>query len=101
MIEIKDLELFLDVANTGSLTEAARTRAITQPAATFRLRKIEQKIGVEMFVRKSRGLDINESGQTFKRYAEIVLQSYNSMLDMMALYKEKKGDENADDNKSA
>ena len=89
MIEIKDLQLFMDVYRSGSLTQAAREQKITQPAATFRLKKIEEEFKRPMFDRRPRGLSPTEEGRVVANYADIITNGYKSLYDYMRLMQER------------
>lgn len=89
MIEIKDLMLFMEVYKTGSLTSAARNQKITQPAATFRLKKIEDDFKKPMFVRRSRGLEPTATGKMIANYAEVITEGYKNMYNIMQLLQER------------
>jgi DNA-binding transcriptional LysR family regulator len=89
MIEIKDLMLFMEVYRSRSLTQAAKAQKITQPAATFRLKKIEEEFKRSMFQRLPRGLEPTEDGRTVANYAEVITKGYNSMYDVMRLLQER------------
>jgi LysR family transcriptional regulator for metE and metH len=52
----KDLETVRLVAENGSLTETARLMHVSQPAVSQRLAAIEQRVGTELFVRRSNGV---------------------------------------------
>ena len=50
-----DLELFVAVLDTGSLSQAAARHGISQPAASARLRGLERRLGVQLLERSSAG----------------------------------------------
>lgn len=66
----RQLACFIEVARAGSIQEAARRLAITQPAASRRLRDLEAVLGVALFARAHRKLILTEAGAVFLRYAE-------------------------------
>ena len=49
------LRQFLAVVNEGTLTGAAAKVAVTQPALTKSIRKLERELGVPLFERLPRG----------------------------------------------
>jgi len=51
-IENKDLDLVRLIAESGSLTSAARRMHVSQPAASQRLANIQARIGADLFTRK-------------------------------------------------
>ncbi|GAA2518125.1 LysR family transcriptional regulator [Winogradskya humida] len=60
MAGVSDLNLlrtFLAVYRAGSITEAAKLLAISQPTATAQVRALEQQLGEDLFVRLPRGVE--------------------------------------------
>jgi DNA-binding transcriptional LysR family regulator len=58
----KLLETFVRVAETGSLTAAARALGTSQPTASRAIAALEEELGASLFVRHSRGLGLTERG---------------------------------------
>jgi DNA-binding transcriptional LysR family regulator len=58
-----DLQLFLAVADAGSLTAAARALRITQPTASRRLLDLEALLGEPLFVRSVGGAHLTSFGE--------------------------------------
>ena len=60
----RNLELFIKVAEYGSITKAAKALYITQPAISNALAKLEGELGVKLFFRDKRnGLLLTEVGK--------------------------------------
>ena len=68
-ITLKQIEIFLAVANARSISAAARSLYISQPAVSSTIVEMEQKLGVGLFARSSRGVRLTADGQRF--YAEL------------------------------
>lgn len=58
------VQAFLTVAETGSLSAAARTLGASQPTLGRQIRQIETDLGVALFTRQPRGFDLTEVGQS-------------------------------------
>lgn len=56
MIDIKDLEAFVAILDSGSISKAANDLGLTQPALSLKLKKIEAELGVKLFQRTSRNV---------------------------------------------
>ena len=52
--DLNDLNIFLVLARTGSLTAAAQTLPFTTSALSLRLRKLESTLGTALFTREAR-----------------------------------------------
>lgn len=58
------VQAFLTVAETGSLSAAARALGASQPTLGRQIRQIEQDLCVTLFTRQPRGFDLTEVGQS-------------------------------------
>ena len=58
-----DIQLFLAVADTGSLTAAARKLQVTQPTASRRLLELESTLGEALFLRGTEGASLTSFGE--------------------------------------
>ena len=57
------LQSFLAVAETGSLSAAARALGLSQPTLGRKVREVEAALGAELFHRHAKGLALTETGQ--------------------------------------
>ena len=62
-MELRDLLALIAIAETGSLSAAARKLRLTQPALTASLQRLEVAVGVGLVTRHSRGAVLTEEGQ--------------------------------------
>lgn len=62
-MELRTLEHFLMIAETGKLSEAASRADISASSLSIELKKLEQDIGVSLFSRRNRGLFLTEAGK--------------------------------------
>ncbi|PCI34386.1 MAG: hypothetical protein COB54_00920 [Alphaproteobacteria bacterium] len=58
------LKVFLAIAESGSLTAAARTLKISQPTLSRKLSTLEQSLDSQLFQRLPRGLVLTEAGES-------------------------------------
>lgn len=65
MDRVSAVELFVRVVETGSFSRAAAELKITQPTATKAVAATEQRLGVRLLHRSSRGVTPTEAGQAF------------------------------------
>ncbi len=63
-------QVFLAIAREGHLTRAARSLHRTQPAVSAQLRKLEEELGVALFHRTAKGMELTEAGRLYRRYVE-------------------------------
>lgn len=64
------LRLFYSVAETGSVTQAAKQLSISQPAVTSQIKKLEREIDCTLFVPKGRGILLTQSGAELAKQAK-------------------------------
>jgi len=57
------IQAFIAVAETGSLSAAARTLGASQPTIGRQIKSLEAQVGSELFVRQARGLVLSEKGR--------------------------------------
>lgn len=73
-MDLRQLRYFASVAREGSFSKAAVKLGIAQPALSRHIQVLEYEIGVELFVRTSKGVDLTESGTRLLEKAEFVLR---------------------------
>ena len=64
------LRQFMVVAQTGSLTAAAQKLAVTQPALTKSIQRLEDDLGVRLFERLPRGVSLTGYGKALLPHAQ-------------------------------
>ncbi|MEC0267242.1 LysR family transcriptional regulator [Paenibacillus anseongense] len=72
-MELLQLHYFLAVARSEHVTEAARKLHVTQSSLSKTIQRLEEDLGVLLFDRIGRKLQLNEFGRTFLRRAERAL----------------------------
>ncbi len=70
---LRQLRYFVAVAEKGSVIGAAQMLSISQSAVTEALKNLEADLGVALFERHARGLNITHSGHQFLRHATRIL----------------------------
>lgn len=78
------VQAFLSVAETGSLSAAARTLGRSQPTLGRQIRTIEEQLGAELFHRQPRGLELTETGQALLTPARQMREAAGAMAVLAA-----------------
>ncbi len=72
-MELSDLHVFSTVVRAGGVTRAADRLHRVQSNVTTRVRKLEEELGVELFVRDGRRLKLSPAGNVLLGYADRLL----------------------------
>ncbi|WP_274630294.1 LysR substrate-binding domain-containing protein [Arvimicrobium flavum] len=72
---LRQLQFFVAVAERGSVLRAAQHLSISQSSVTESIKDLERDLGVELFDRHPRGLNITHKGHQFLRHATKILAS--------------------------
>lgn len=70
---LSQLQYLLAAARLGSFSAAAKALHMAQPSLSEQVRRLEAELGVELFARVGRGLELTEAGRAFLPEAERVL----------------------------
>lgn len=71
--DLIDLRLMVRVAEHNSLTAGAQAMGLSLPAASGRVRKLEDGAGTRLFLRTPQGVTLTPPGQAFVHHARLVL----------------------------
>jgi DNA-binding transcriptional LysR family regulator len=71
--DLRDLKLFCDVADAGSITAGAEKSALALAAASTRIRGMEEALGAPLLIRSRQGAVPTEAGRTLLRHARTML----------------------------
>jgi DNA-binding transcriptional LysR family regulator len=69
------LTAFVEVARQGSVSRAAESLLVSQPALTARLKRLEEELGASLFVRQPRGMRLTEAGAAYLPFAVRALET--------------------------
>lgn len=79
MVELYELRQFVAFANAGTLLEAAEILHLSQPALSRNMKKLENDLGVTLFVRKKNRLELNENGEYVLELTKKLLEDADSL----------------------
>lgn len=71
---------FWNVVREGSMTAACERLHVTQPTISTQIRKLEQALGLKLFDRVGRGLQLTKAGHTIFEYAEEIFSLGQALL---------------------
>lgn len=82
-MELSDLKLFQAIAEEGSISGAAKRLDYVQSNVTARLQRLEEELGVFLFYRKPKGVQITEKGELFRPYVDTILQMAEESIQVL------------------
>lgn len=62
-MDLRNVRYFIAVAENGSITEASNALRISQPPLSMAMAKLEKELGVTLFDRKPRGIELTAAGE--------------------------------------
>ncbi len=68
-MDIEELRTFVEVADAGGVTSAARRLGISKSIVSRRLARLEDDLGIQLLARTTRGAALTEAGATFRDHA--------------------------------
>lgn len=77
------LQLFVAVAETGSIASAARHLDISPSTASRKVAALEREFGTQLLIRTTRTLKLTEAGQALLRWARATVAGYHEVDDAL------------------
>lgn len=71
---LQQLKYIITIASCGSISEAAKQLFISQPSLSTAVKELEEELGIEIFVRSTRGISLTNDGIEFLAYARQVVE---------------------------
>ena len=71
--DLVDLRLMVRIAEANSLTKGAEASHISLPAASTRVKNLEESVGAKLLYRTSQGVTLTPPGQALVHHARVVL----------------------------
>jgi DNA-binding transcriptional LysR family regulator len=81
LLSLQQLRCFCAAFELGSFTAAAEALHVSQPAVAEQIRKLEQALGADLFLRVGRGVMATEAGRTFAEHATRSLRAVEDAAD--------------------
>ena len=74
-MELRQLEYFIAIAETGAFSRAAVRLCVGQPVLSRQIKALEQELGTELYYRTGRGIVLSEAGRILEQHARGVLET--------------------------
>jgi DNA-binding transcriptional LysR family regulator len=80
-MDFEDLRTFVNVADAGGVSAAARRLGVSKSIVSRRLFRLEAELGVQLLARTTRGAALTEAGVTFREHAARVRAEIDAALE--------------------
>ena len=81
LVSLQQIRCFCATLELGSFTAAADALRVSQPAVADQVRRLEQALGVDLFVRAGRGVTPTDAGRAFADHAARSLRAVEDATD--------------------
>jgi len=82
-VQFRQLRYFVAVVEAGSISRAATTVHVAQPALSQQIADLEERIGVQLLLRTPRGVKATSAGETLFREASLILHRMDKLPGML------------------
>jgi LysR family transcriptional regulator, low CO2-responsive transcriptional regulator len=86
-LTFRQLRVFTEVAQQGSMSRAAATLHLTPPAVSMHIKEIESQVGLPLFDREGRAVSLSTAGEYFLVHAKRLLANLRDAEHAMARFK--------------
>jgi DNA-binding transcriptional LysR family regulator len=80
-MDLEDLRTFVDVADAGGVSSAARRLGVSKSIVSRRLIRLEAELGAQLLARTTRGAALTEAGVAFREHAARVCAEIDIALE--------------------
>jgi DNA-binding transcriptional LysR family regulator len=84
MLNLHELNVFVEAAQAENFSAAARRLYLSQPAVSLHVRNLEQQLGVELFQRNGRNIALSAAGKVLLPLARQILRDAKRLEETMA-----------------
>ena len=84
--DLVDLQLFVAVADSGSITHGATRAHLALASASARIKGLEAGLGVSLVRRRRRGVELTAAGESLRDHARLIMQNVAMMQGDIAAF---------------
>lgn len=82
-MQTQQLRYFLEVADTGNITAAAKNLYISQPSLSQQIMNLEKELGIPLLIRHSKSVSLTDAGEQFALHARRIIGGMDQLSDLM------------------
>lgn len=83
-MNLKQMEAFVRVAESGSFSKAAKVLYLTQPTVSAHISSLEKELNARLFVRNTKEVSLSEDGKILYKHARQMIDLENEILGIFA-----------------
>jgi len=80
-ITIRQLKVFREVARRQSFTRASKALYLTQPAVSMQIKQLEEAVGLKLFEKQGRHINLTDAGDEMQLLSDSILQQIDETQD--------------------
>src|ERR1700753_872890 len=84
--DLVDLQLFVAVADSGSITHGAERAHLALASASARIKGLETGLGVSLVRRRRRGIELTAAGESLRDHAQLIMHNVAVMQGDLAAF---------------
>lgn len=84
-LDIDSLRAFRAIVESGSFTSAGNRLYLTQSAVSWKIKRLEERLGHPLLVRKGKGIELTAMGEELLRHAERILDAHDDAVASLEL----------------
>ena len=88
-MNLKQLEAFVQIADSGSFSKAAKELYLTQPTISAHISSLEKELNTRLFVRNTKDVRLSDSGNVLYEYAKQMIALQKKIEDTFVVREEK------------
>lgn len=82
-MQLQQLRYFIEVAQTGSISTAAKNLYLSQPSLSQQIINLEKELGISLLIRHSRSVSLSDAGEQFLVHARRILGETEQLSELM------------------
>lgn len=86
-MQIDHILLFNEIAREKSISKVASASHISQPALSQQMQRLEEEVGLRLFARSNRGIELTEAGKIMQKYASQIIHNYENLKEEISNYR--------------
>ncbi len=83
--DLIDIQLFINIVENASLTQGAEHSNMSPPAASIRVKNLEERLGTKLLNRTSHGVSPTPAGETFLHHGRVVVRELDNLRHALSL----------------